>query len=133
MIDKENEIFSRLSAVLKLKYPKLSITSEYTAVPPSFPHVCIEQVDSKHSKGLQTTNKQTEYIDFTIEVNAYSNKRVGKKSECKGIISVIDDEMFLMNMTRVALIPVPNLEDTRIYRLTGLYKGQADENNFYRS
>jgi hypothetical protein len=56
------------------------------------------------------------------EVNVYSNKTVGKKSECIEIIALIDEEMLAMGFSRITLTPVPNENDSTIYRMVGRYR-----------
>jgi hypothetical protein len=56
------------------------------------------------------------------EVNVYSNKKSGKKSECKKIISIIDEEMSALGFTRIMLQPIPNMDDATKYRMTARYR-----------
>ena len=62
------------------------------------------------------------------EVNVYSNKQIGKKSECKAIFKVIDDEFATMGFTRILKEPISNLEDATIYRLAGRYTAVVSKN-----
>lgn len=66
------------------------------------------------------------------EINVYSNKVGTKKSEAKAIMQLIDGMMYERNFTRIALTPVPNLEDATIYRLTARYRAETDGTNIYR-
>ena len=45
MIDCENEVYTRLAKILREKFPKIDIASEYVKSPSSFPHVSITQSD----------------------------------------------------------------------------------------
>lgn len=67
-----------------------------------------------------------------FEINVYSNKSEGKKTECKSIAKAIDEKMFSMNFRRLAFTPVPNLEDATIYRIIARYSAATDGENFYR-
>lgn len=67
-----------------------------------------------------------------FEVNVYSNKAEGKKTECKTIMNEIDKTLFAMNFKRLALTPVPNMEDATIYRLVARYRVATDGTHFYR-
>ena len=62
------------------------------------------------------------HANVMYEVNVYSNKTSGKKSECKAIIALIDEEMLAMGFSRVSLTPVPNEYDSSIYRMVGRYR-----------
>ena len=140
MIDPENQVFNTIYDTLttltdgsgNLVYPDISISGEYVRTPPSFPHVSITMSDSYVAYGEQTTNESESLAYFMFEVNVYSNKQNGKKSECKAIMQVIDKELFSLNMRRTAMTPVPNLEDATIFRLVARYVGATDGQYFHR-
>ena len=56
------------------------------------------------------------------EVNVYSNKKTGKKTECKKIITLVDEAMSALGFTRIMLQPIPNMDDATIYRMTARYR-----------
>ena len=60
------------------------------------------------------------HAGLMYEVNVYSNK-TGKKSECKSIFKMIDEEFASMGFTRILKEPIPNIEDATIYRMVGRY------------
>ena len=64
MIDCENEVYTRLAKVLREKFPKIDIASEYVKSPSSFPHVSITQSDS-YVPIAELLNGAMEEIDFT--------------------------------------------------------------------
>jgi hypothetical protein len=67
------------------------------------------------------------------EVNVYSNKVTGKKSECKAIIALIDREMLALGFVRSTLTPVPNMNDSTIYRMVARYRATvSSDNKIYR-
>ena len=72
------------------------------------------------------------YEIVRYSVNIYSNKISGKKQECKDILAVIDDEMHRMNFRRMITTPVPNLNDSSIYRLIAEYEAVISEDMFYK-
>ena len=67
------------------------------------------------------------FADVMYQVDIYSNKNKGKKSECKAIAAVVDDEFARLGFTRTFLNPVPNMDDATIYRMTGRYRGVVGE------
>jgi hypothetical protein len=73
-----------------------------------------------------------EMAQVMFEINIYSNKADGRKTECKSIAKVIDDVMFRMNFKRMALTPIPNMEDATIYRIVARYRAMTDGKYFYR-
>lgn len=132
MIDCENEVYTRLAKVLREKFPKIDIASEYVKSPSSFPHVSITQGDSYVPTELQDSGMKENMAVVMFEINVYSNKTEGKKTECKKIVRTIDDELYSMNFRRTAMTPVPNLEDATIYRITARYRVATDGKYFYR-
>lgn len=132
MIDCENEVFTRIATVLRQKFSEIDIASEYVQSPSSFPHASITLSDSYTLDGQQNTSLTENLTEVMFEVNIYSNKTEGKKTECKTILKLIDDTLYSMNFRRTAMTPVPNMEDATIYRITARYRAATDGKFFYR-
>ncbi|MCI6363778.1 hypothetical protein [Intestinimonas butyriciproducens] len=130
MIDCENEVYTRIARVLRDKFPGINIAGEYVNAPSSFPHVSITQSDNSVVSEQMTGSAEMAQVMF--EINIYSNKADGRKTECKSIAKVIDDVMFKMNFKRIALTPIPNMEDATIYRIVARYRVMTDGKYFYR-
>ena len=130
MIDCENEVYTRIARVLRDKFPGINIAGEYVNAPSSFPHVSITQSDNSVVPEQMTGSAEMAQVMF--EINIYSNKADGRKTECKSIAKVIDDVMFKMNFKRIALTPIPNMEDATIYRIVARYRVMTDGKYFYR-
>lgn len=130
MIDCENEVYTRIARVLRDKFPGINIAGEYVNAPSSFPHVSITQSDNSVVSEQMTGSAEMAQVMF--EINIYSNKADGRKTECKSIAKVIDDVMFKMNFKRMALTPIPNMEDATIYRIVARYRAMTDGKYFYR-
>lgn len=130
MIDCENEVYTRIARVLRDKFPGINIAGEYVNAPSSFPHVSITQSDNSVVSEQMTGSAEMAQVMF--EINIYSNKADGRKTECKAIAKVIDDVMFKMNFKRIALTPIPNMEDVTIYRIVARYRVMTDGKYFYR-
>lgn len=130
MIDCENEVYTRIARVLRDKFPDINIAGEYVNAPSSFPHVSITQSDNSVVSEQMTGSAEMAQVMF--EINIYSNKADGRKTECKAIAKVIDDVMFRMNFKRMALTPIPNMEDATIYRIVARYRAMTDGKYFYR-
>lgn len=129
MIDMEDDIFSEVAEQVYEKYPEVFMTSEYVKSPSSFPCVSLVEIDNATFSSTQTTEGNENHVTVTYELNVYSNRDVGKKSECKEIISFIDELLLGLNFTRTMLEPVPNLEDATIYRMLGRYRAIISKNN----
>ena len=70
----------------------------------------------------KTSKNAENHANIVYEINVYSNKTTGKKTECKSIFKDIDREMTELGFTRIMRSPVPNMEDLTIYRMVGRYR-----------
>lgn len=121
MINVENEIFSIVSKSVREKYPSVFISGEYVRTPSKFPFVSLIEMSNTAYDRTQTSGNLENHASLMYEVNVYSNKRSGKKTECKEIATLIDDELAALGFSRTMLQPIPNLDDATIYRMTGRY------------
>ena len=122
MIDAETEIFSVIAEKARVEYPKLFMTGEYVKAPSSFPCASLVEIDNATFRNSQTTDLRENHVAVTYELNVYSNKKSGKKSECKAIAFYIDELLLRLGFTRTMLEPVPNEGDATIYRMLGRYR-----------
>lgn len=121
MIDIEDELFRILATKLRAAYPNIYITGDYAIVPPKFPCVSIVEMDNTPYRRTQTQDEMENHAMVMYEVDVFSNKTSGKKSECKAIIALIDEEMLRLGFDRTFLNPLPNQENTTVYRMKGRY------------
>lgn len=130
MIDIEKELFNLIEKELRSKYPKIFITGEYVKSPSSFPCVSIIEVDNQIYRNTCTTDYIENHAQLLYEVNVYSNRMKGKKTECKEIISNIDSQFGKLGFTRVMMNPIPN-EDSNatIYRIVARYRAIVSKEN----
>lgn len=122
MIDIESEVFSVVSNAVKRKYPDGYVSGEYVKTPPMFPAALIVEMDNTVYEKTQTSDSVENHSTLMYEVDVFSNKKSGKKSECKAIASLIDNEMAALGFSRMMLQPIPNMDDATIYRMTGRYR-----------
>lgn len=132
MIDIESQVFTPLAEDLRAAFPGITVSGEYVRAPSSFPFVSIVEEDNFMTAARMDTGDAERFSGLMYEVNVYSNKSVGKKSECKEIIALIDALLYKLNFTRISLAPVPNLENASIYRMTARYRAETDGTNIYR-
>lgn len=132
MINIEAEVFSPIYDAVTTAYPTAFVTSEYVRDPASFPHVSIVETDNYMTPGRLDTSDYERYSTITYEINVYSNKTSGKKSECRDIMMMIDRMMYDHNFVRLSMTPVPNLEDATIYRIVARYRAETDGARLYR-
>jgi hypothetical protein len=121
MIDYENEIFSTVAESVRKAYPSVFISGEYVRTPPKFPFVSLVEMSNTAYDRTQTGGSLENHASLMYEVNVYSNKTSGKKSECKAIATLIDNELATLGFSRTMLQPIPNMDDATIYRMTGRY------------
>ena len=122
MIDIESMVFNRIATRVREQFPNIFITGEYVNSPPSFPAVSLVEMDNSIRESTVDSGSNENHVDVMYEVNVYSNKTTGKKSECKAITALIDMEMTAMGFVRSTLTPVQNEYDSTIYRMVGRYK-----------
>lgn len=129
MINVENEIFDIVAKAVRNAYPGIYISGEYVKSPSKFPAVSLIEMDNSAYIQSQTSDSVENHAELMYELNVYSNKTSGKKSECKAIAALIDNEMAALNFSRIMLQPIPNLEDATIYRMLGRYRAVASKDN----
>ena len=123
MINVENEIFNIVAKAVRMVYPGASVVGEYIKSPSKFPCISLVEMSNTAYDKTQTSGSLENHADVTYEVNIYSNKISGKKSECKAIASLIDNELAALGFSRTMLQPIPNVDDATIYRMLGRYRG----------
>ena len=131
MIDIEAKIYSPIRTALVNAYDGIFVTSEPTATTAKFPAVSIVQQDNYMSINKLDNSGMERFATVMFQVDVYSNKASGRKSQCKEIMGVIDTMLYGMNFTRLSLTPVPMANDG-YYRLTARYRAETDGTNLYR-
>ena len=133
MIDIENKVFDRVATRVREVFPDIFMAGEYVKSPPAFPAVSLVEMDNSTRIDTIDSGSNENHANVMYEVNVYSNKTAGKKSECKEIITLIDEEMLAMGFSRSTLTPVPNEYDSTIYRMVGRYKATvSSDHKIYR-
>lgn len=122
MIDIESQVFDRIATRVREQFPNIFVTGEYVHSPSSFPSVSLVEMDNSTRDATIDSGSNENHANVMYEVNVYSNKTTGKKTECKTIITLIDTEMTAMGFVRSTLTPVPNEYDSTIYRMVGRYR-----------
>ena len=127
MIDIENEIFTLVTMNLRREFPNITTSQIYERTPAQFPFVHFEEQDN-YEYPRTMTNCKDSHVYLMYEVNVYSNKRSGKKAECKKITSNIDKTMTGLGFRRTTKRSIPNLHDATIYRMVLRYVAVVDKN-----
>ncbi len=129
MIDIENEVFDRVAKRVREQFPNIFMVGEYVRSPSSFPASSLMEMDNSTRGSTVDSGSNENHADVMYEANVYSNKKTGKKTECKQIMALIDTEMIAMGFERVTLTPVPNEYDSTIYRMVGRYRATVSSDH----
>lgn len=128
MINIETDVYNIVSKKVRTDYPDIYMSGEYVKSPPSFPATSLVEMDNSSYTSTQTSCDNENHATVMYEVNTYSNKVKGKKSECKAIMTLIDNEMMNLGFTRIMSQPIPNMDDATIYRMVARYKAVVSKN-----
>ena len=129
MIDIESTVFNAVATKVREIFPDIFMVGEYVKSPSSFPAVSLVEMDNSTRIETIDSGSSENHANVMYEVNVYSNKTTGKKSECKSIMALIDEELLAMGFLRNTLTPVPNEYDSTIYRMVGRYRATVSSNN----
>lgn len=127
MIDLENDIYDYAAKALRAAHTGIDVAAEYVEMPAKFPHVSIVEADNRVLERMRTNNIENA-IQSMFEVNIYSNKASGKKSEAKAIANTLDEVLSGIGFTRTFREQIPNLRDATIYRIVCRYEAVIDKN-----
>lgn len=131
MIEIESKVYSPIATALQNQYDGIYVTSEPAPTPGKHLAVSIVQMDSYSSPRKQDNTQTERFATVMFQVDVYSDKKTGKKSQCKEIMGLIDTMLFDMNFMRLSLNPIP-MEDSGYYRLTARYRAETDGETLYR-
>ena len=133
MIDIENDVYDYVAKAIRAAHRGVDVSGEYVETPARFPHVSIVQADNRIVPRWRTTVPENA-VTVMFELNVYSNKASGKKSEAKAIAATADDTFASLGFARDFMQQVPNLKDATIYRIVCRYSGMVipnDDGRFY--
>ena len=128
MIDVENLLINTISTAIRndLTFANTNITSDYTDMPSSFPCVSIVEADNSSYRKTQDNDLKDHHVNVMYEVNVYSNKSSGAKSEAKKLMNIVDTAFLNLKFTRTFKNSVPN-KDKTIYRYVARYEAVIGE------
>ena len=129
MIDIENELFTKIATAIRAEFSGAYVVGEYVNAPSKFPAVYIVEQDNTVNRATRDTSDIENFADVMYQVDIYSNKNKGKKSECKAIAALVDEQFASLGFTRSFLNPVPNIDDGTIYRMTGRWIATVSKDN----
>lgn len=122
MITIENKVVDEITTALATAFPGATVGSEYTRTSSKFPFVEVVEMDNSVLQRASTLTNIEVMATLTYEIQIFSNKKVGKKSECKAIAAIVDGVMESLGFYRMMLNQVLNYEDATIYRMVGRWQ-----------
>ena len=126
MIDIENIVVDKVIDELTNEFENITVSSEETKVPASFPSVLILEKSNTVYLDSRDENKEN-HVNVMFQADIYDNDVANKKSNCKLIASKLDSIMQEMGFTRTFCEPIANLEDATIYRISTRYTAVASK------
>lgn len=126
MIDIENDVFDYVAKSLRSAHPGLLVIGDFIEAPASFPVVTLVESDNRVLQRMRTDNIENA-VSVMYEVNIYSNKAIGKKSEAKAIANTTDQVFNAIGFTRTFRQQIPNVKDATIYRIVCRYEAVVDK------
>lgn len=127
MIDIENAVFTEVATALRANFPGITVESVTTYSPSKFPCVCIEETDNYSLLSTRDTASNENHATVVYEVNVYSNKAKGKKTEAKAILAAVDSVLNGLGFTRTTKTSI-NLDDATKYRVFARYRAVVSTN-----
>lgn len=87
-----------------------------------FPHLSLVESDNYTYRPTMTRRGEF-HAGKMFSVNVYSNSEQGRRAEAERIMAIVDDEMQEMGFVRQAMVPMSNLYNATVYRITARYTG----------
>lgn len=127
-LDKENELFDKITRMLDSEYETIYYGSTQPSGQPKFPFVFIEMSDQHESRMTRDSDGIEKYRDIKLTVEVYSSK---SKQETKGIMEKINTLLRMNNFLNTATVPMRGGNRGELYRRVATFEAIASENNFY--
>lgn len=127
MIDIESDVFDTVATELRSQHAGISVSGKFVDTPASFPAVTIVEADNRVFDRMRTRRIENA-ARVMYEVQIFSNKASGKKSEAKEIANTADGVFANLGFTRTMRSQVANLKDATIYRIVCRYEAVVGEN-----
>lgn len=127
MIDFENEIYTRVVERVQALHSDVEFSGMEERLPSKFPFVSLVEADNTTRTDTIDSGSFENHVNVMYEVNVYSNKSGGRKSECRAILATIDETFVRMGFARTMRNPV-SMDDATIYRMVARYTAAIDKN-----
>lgn len=129
MIDIEVKVFNQVyphAAPLCAKNKFVSTLSKSLS---ALPCGVLYELDNRTVQKRQTSTPQENFALVTFQAEFYAKT----KQECRALFAAVDEQMILMNFTRVSGQYLPYPDNTGVERYVARYEAEADrDGNLYR-
>ena len=128
MIDIENQVYTEIYNKVTASFPNAKIESTLNLTPSEFPCVCVEEISNTSLESSIDSASNENHATVTYEVNIFSNKAVGRKSEAKEILNLIDTMLLSYGFIRLSKEPV-SLSEGTMYRIIVRYRAVVSKDH----
>lgn len=131
MIDKFNELYTNIATAVRTAHTGAFVTGERIPAPEKFPCVAIIEAD-RYEDQMSVDNSLTEkLVVMMLEVNIFSNKQTGKRSECVGILSTVTDTFKSKNGRMLSKVEGYFDQKCTIYMIQARFRLATDGTHWY--
>ena len=81
MIDVEGKVYTPVATALRAAFDGIEVSGDYTKVPAAFPFVSMVEADNYLTPSHLDNSDEEKFVTIMYEINVYSDKASGKKSE----------------------------------------------------
>ena len=133
MIDIESQVYSYIYK--KLAFTEqggkgdITVSSMQQPTVSTMPHVSIAEVSNTTLTNTLDSLGYENHARVLYEINVYTNRKDGKKAECKSIMADVDRLFQNLGFTRVMMMPITNMLDSGIYRMVARYEAIVSKDN----
>ena len=127
MIDIETPIFDMMAEQLRNQFTGIKVYGEELLAPSTFPCASIVETDNYTKTNTQDSGSVENHATVVFTVNVYSNKSSGKKSECKAILSYIDDMFINLGFARTTKEHI-TMNNATVCRMIARYTATVSKN-----
>ena len=122
MLDFNNDVFTAVATRVREQHTGTTVTGEYTRMPSKFPALTLDETQNVMVEHLEDSTNIENFAGVTYKLQAFSNKRTGKKAEARAIFATADAEMRRMGFRRVTYTTTPEIYDSTIYEISATYE-----------
>lgn len=128
MIDIEQEVFKLVRLAAKTENSSVTVYSEYTATPASFPCVMLTEINNSSLQSTQTTESMENHVQVAYQIDIY-DKGDNKRKNAKNLAKAIDSALLGVKFSRGMLEKLSDNEDAQLYHIIARYDAVIDIDN----